>query len=80
MKFLKCFFPRVLQVVMQEGAMLLKDRCKDVAISDEITSTTSSTEAAVRFTDALLNTKPLTCPKYISITPSRLSQATEEHC
>lgn len=70
------------QVVMQEGAMLLRDRCKDVAISDDITSmttTSSSREAAVRFIDAFLNTKPLTCPQHISVSPLRPSQATEEH-
>jgi len=76
-------FPRVPQVVIQEGVMLLKQCCKDVVSADEVNSNSgsiSNKEAAMRFTEAVLNTKPLTRPKYISISSSKPSQLADEQC
>ena len=57
-----------LQVVIHEALMLLRDRCHDTG--DDVTTTTSgsSRAAALRFIEAVSNTKSLTQPKHINAT------------
>jgi len=57
-----------LQVVIHEALMLLRDRCHDTG--DDVTTTTSgsSRAAALRFIEAVSNTKSLTQPKHIIAT------------
>ena len=59
-----------LQVVIHEALMLLKDCCQDTgAEGHDVTTTTSSSKAAaLRFIEAVSNTKSLSRPKHINVT------------
>ena len=61
-----------LQVVIHEALMLLKDCCQDTgAEGHDVTTTTSSSKAAaLRFIEAVSNTKSLSRPKHINVTSS----------
>ena len=56
-----------LQVVIHEALMLLRDRCQDTG--DDVTTTSISSRAtALRFIEAVSNTKSLSQPKHIIAT------------
>lgn len=55
----------VLQVVIYEAMMLLRDRCRD---SDAEHDDAESRAAAVMFMESVKNTKSLSRPKYINMT------------
>jgi len=60
-----------LQVVIYEALMLLKGRCQDTGVEvDDVASSSSSSsrEAALKFIEAVSNTKSLSRPKYINLT------------
>jgi len=49
--------------------MLLKDCCQDTgAEGDDVTTTNGSKAAALRFIEAVSNTKSLSRPKHINVT------------
>jgi len=58
-----------LQVVIYEALMLLKDRCQDTGVEgdDAASSSSSSREAALKFIEAVSNTKSLSLPEYINL-------------
>jgi len=59
-----------LQVVIYEALMLLKGRCQDTAVEGNDvgdSSSNSSKATALRFIEAVWNTKSLSRPKYINL-------------
>jgi len=63
--------------------MLLNKRCRDADIQDDGATTASSgssKETALRFIEAVSNTKSLNRPKYIDIASSTPTAVTEGHC
>jgi len=57
-----------LQVVIYEDLMLLKGRCQDTGVEVDDVASSSSREAALKFIEAVSNTKSLSRPKYINLT------------
>jgi len=56
-----------LQVVIYEALMLLKGRCQDTGVEDDDVASSSSREAALKFIEAVSNTKSLSRPEYINL-------------
>jgi len=57
-----------LQVVIYEALMLLKGRCQDTGVDGDDVASSSSKAAALKFIEAVANTKSLDRPKYINLT------------
>jgi len=56
-----------LQVVIYEALMLLKGRCQDTGVEGDNVASNSSKATALRFIEAVWNTKSLSRPKYINL-------------